>query len=162
MGLPTTLDPTADFGLPYTDYAPQANPETDLLAEKYENLCIAVAAMTHTAPRAWVVVSGAAAAGTGSSMVVDHAAMWGDTSSVRPAVVRSATGAYTITWASSYADLNPTTARQVTAAVSLRTAKLQAHEAGKGFVTVSGNVATVTTYTTAGTASNLKHTVWVY
>lgn len=160
MGLPSTLDPSNDFGLPYSNYAPVADPTTDLSASSFENLAIAAAALTHTAPRAWAVVSGAAT--TAGVMLVDHAAMWGDTNAVKPTVARVSTGAYTLTWASAYPDLNPTPARQVTAAVSLRTATLQMHEQGRGIVTVSGNVATVSTFANTTTAANKRFTVWVY
>lgn len=162
MGLPTVLDPAADFGLPYDDYSTAKNSRTDLTAGKFESLCIAVAALTHSAPRAWVVVSGAATAGTTGVMLVDHDAMWGSTNAVKPTVVRNSTGSVTVTWASSYADLNPTPDRQVTAAVSLRSAQVTPTTAALFSVTVSGNAATVVTRATSGVVANRKFHLAVY
>jgi hypothetical protein len=166
MGYPTTLDPSEDLGLPYSNYAPVANPEYDPDATYFETAFCAVAGMSHTAARAWVVVSGAAA--SAGLMVRDHAAAWGDTDAVKPTLARTATGAYTITWATSYVDLNPTVSRQATVATNLRACHSIANRATAAIITAymtatgGANVCYVRTYTHAGTAANMRFSVWAY
>jgi hypothetical protein len=166
MSLPSKLDPTQDFGLPMSDYAPVANPETDVSYYQLENMAIGVAGMSHTAPRAWVVVSGAAA--SAGLMLRDHDAVWGDTDAVKPTIARSATGAYTITWSTSYVDMNPTVSRQATVAVDLRACHAIANRATSAIVTAyitatgGANVCFVRTFTHAGTAANMRFSVFAY
>lgn len=165
MGLPSTIDPEADLGLPFTNFSDVADPQTDLDATLYETACVAVAGLTHTAARAVVVVSGAAGAGTAATTGVllrTHFAVWGDTDAVKPTVTRTATGSYTVAWAASYADLNPTSSRAVTAATGLRTCQVAIHAAGRAWGTLSGNTVTVTTQGVGGTAANKIFSVFAY
>lgn len=163
MNLPATIDPETDLGLPFENATEVADPNTDVSATFYETLCITVAAMSHTAPRAWAIVSAAASGSTTGVLLRDHDAMWGDTNAVKPTVTRTATGAYTVAWAASYQDLNPTPARVVTTATNLRTCSLQRHDAGRGWASLSGNTVSVTLQGVGGTAANgTLFTVFVY
>jgi hypothetical protein len=152
MGLPDIIDPEEDLGLPYTNHSEIADPETDMDAGYMETLCVTVAGLSHTTPRAVVVVSGAAGATT-ALLLLTHFAVWGDTDAVKPTCTRTATGVYTIAWASSYVDLNPTTARAVTAATNLRTCFPTIHGTGSVYATLTGNTVTVTTKTGAAAAA---------
>lgn len=156
MGLPSNLDATADFGLPYNNYSDVADPETDVDKTYFENLCIGAAGMSMTAPRAWVVVSAA------SGIVISHSAVWGDSDAVKPTVTVVSTGEYTITWATSYTDLNPTVDRVVTSTVNLRAIQLSLNGLGIVRGTVAANVATVQTCTHDGTTAHVNFTAMVY
>jgi hypothetical protein len=160
MAFPYSSDP-ADFGLPKSNYNPVVDPTTDLDYAEYERCACACAAMTVSAFRAHIAVSAASTtAATTGTMVKAHSAVWGDTLAVRPTVARTATGAYTVTWAASYVDNNPTPSRQTSGAVSFTVAQATAQTPPAGYVlccamaTVAANVATVQTagITTAGTA----------
>lgn len=162
--LPTPLDPTADFGLPKDNYRFVVNPRTEVDFAEYERLCTTVAQLSHTVPKALLRCDDTAG-------VQDYASVWGDTVSVRPTVVRTGTGIYTITWAASYADLNPTVARQVSTPVAIRFA-VAAYDVFSGYpvntlypspqaALTSANVVTVYTFDSGG-ASDAAFTLVVY
>ena len=160
MGLPTNLDPQTDFGLPKENYADIVDPETEIDYDEFENLAIGLAGVSHTAPRAMVVVSAAGA--SSAARVKMHDAVWGDTNTVRPTVTATATGVFTITWSTSYVDLNPTASRQVSAAVSFKGCTVSPNALGHAHGTATGNSATVSTTTLTGTASNVDFTIVCY
>jgi len=116
MGLPDATD-AGDYGLPLNDFDFVADPTTELAAALYETMATDVSAMTHVSPRAWVKCNAAGA-------ILDHDAVWGDSVAVAPTVTfaGAGTGHYTVQWAASHADLNPTPARQVTRTTDIRTA----------------------------------------
>ena len=116
MAFPDSSSPE-DFGLPKSDYKPVADPTTDLTAAEYERLACAAAALTLTGPRAHVFVNPALGA---TAAIVEHTAVWGEAAGVKPTYSRISTGAYTITWATAYPDINPTVTRRSTSATNLR------------------------------------------
>jgi len=161
MALPDILDPSTDFGLPKSNYKPIADPTKEVDFAEYERLAIAVAGLSYSCPKAWVKISAAAA--TAGAMLIDHSAMWGDSSSVKPTIARASTGSFTITWSAAYADLNPTISRQVTASVSLNGGVLTPMaRAGDWYVTCAANVATVNIYDISGDVSNINFFLAVY
>ena len=154
MALPGILDPEADFGLPKENYAEVRNRRTDFDMEEYERLAVAVSMLSYTAPRAWAYV-----AGTGT--VLDHRAVWGESSAVVPTVT-VATGVYTVTFPASVEDLNPTASSVTTSAVQFNTVGVTLHEAGIAHATAAANVLTVYTAATGGTAAAKSFTVFGY
>ena len=113
------------YGLPKSDYDSVVNPETDLSAAQYESLAIDVSALTCCGVRAWAKITGGA-----TPIVASHGAVWGATNSVKPTVVRNSAGTFTITWAASYYDLNPTPDRRVLRYVNFKTCWAQVHDVG--------------------------------
>jgi hypothetical protein len=105
MPLPDTSDFTTDYGAPYKDAHPVDDPETDVSADALNQLFADCAAMTRTAPRAWVKFTGATyTSGTMSISVADHDALWGDGNDVKPTVAQTSAGSYVITWPTSVTD----------------------------------------------------------
>lgn len=142
-------DPSTDFGLPKSNFKPVVNPTTDLDASEYEEVAVTLAGYTMAADKAWVAVSAGTAASTSGQMLKAHGAIWGNTSTVAPTVARASTGSYTITWATSYTDINPTPARVSTAAVNLEFASVSptsppaAVKTYLSHISVSTNVASI-------------------
>jgi len=159
MTLPTNIDAEGDLGVPKADYAPTADPTKEISAAEYNRMAISLSMVTYTAPRAWVVVSAAASAGT---MVRTHSAMWGDTTAVKPTVTATSTGVFAITWPASVQDLHPVASSQSTTATNLRMTMPSLRAVGQIFATCAANVATVTTTLTGGTAASLDFNLAVY
>ena len=162
MGLPNALDPAVDFGLPYEDYSFQVDPQTDVAASIFEQVCVDLSAVSHTVGRAAAYVTAG-----GTPVLSAHDAVWGNTDAVKPTVTRNGVGDYTLTWASSYDDLNPTPDRRVTHTVNFRYAQatLVASALGAfGFIHVSwtANTVTVKTADTGGTPADLDFVVVVF
>lgn len=118
--LPSATAPET-YGLPLEDYLPVENPETDLAAAKYEAIAVDVSGLTHVSPRAWakVTVSG------GAATLDSHDAVWGSATAVAPTVTYDGTGIVSVEWPATAYDLNPTPARSVSRAVSIRAATVQ-------------------------------------
>lgn len=161
MALPSILDPEDSFGLPKENYGEVRNPRTDFSATEYEEMAVSVSMLSYASPRGWVVVSGSASAGT---LVRDHRAMWGESSSVVPTCTAAATGTYTVTWPASVQDLNPTASSVTTTAVQLKAATVTIHStSGQATAIVSAaNKVTVYTKTKLGTAASKDFTLVVY
>lgn len=118
---------------------------TDRPAASANQAYASVAAMTHTGYRAWARFT--AAATTGAMILVAHDAAWGNAGGVAPALARSGTGVFTLTWSTTQTDeLN------VSHTVNFRAADGQARGATAYHVQAgpsSPNVVTVTIYSTA-------------
>lgn len=101
--LPDTAD-LSTFGGTFVNVAPVVDPTTDMDATYQNRINAQLAMLSHTAVRAWarVTISGT------TPTVADHDAVWGGTPAVAPSVTRDAPGQYTVTWASSYDDLQST------------------------------------------------------
>jgi hypothetical protein len=99
------------YGGEKADYSPVEDTTTDRSADHEDEAFADVAAMTRMIPRAYVAFT---TNGTTCS-VVDHDAVWGNDVSVRPTVVRTALGIYTITWPSAVTD-----ARGASRSINLR------------------------------------------
>lgn len=102
MSLPDKDSLSSTFGGPYTDSRPVEDPTTEVGATPLNTALCDVAMMTHTAPRAWVRFVGVTA--LGAVTVVDHDALWGSGTSVKPTIDHTGSGVYTITWAASQED----------------------------------------------------------
>ena len=160
MGLPDIDDPTVDFELPYEDYSYQADPETDVKAAVVERICVDLSGVSQTIARAAVQVD---ADGAGGESIIAHRAVWGNTVAVKPTLTRNGAGDYTITWAASYDDLNPTPAKRVTSNVNFQLAGGTINQAIAGCIAVvitAANVLRVYTYTHAGVAADYDFTAW--
>lgn len=92
------------FGGTFVNADAVVDPTTECDASFFNRLLAQVVMLSHTAPKAWVscTVSG------GTVTIVDHDAVWGNTSAVKPTVARTGAGIFTVTWASSYSDLQST------------------------------------------------------
>ena len=149
-----------DCGLPKSNRSFVANPTTDVSYAEYEAAVVGVMALSHTAPRAHVLVD---ADGT-SPVLTDHDAVWGDTVAVAPTLARTSAGIYTLTWASAYDDLNPTPARAGEHTTNIRFAQATIAEATAGMIacTWTANVLTVRTWNAAGAATDIDFSAVVY
>ena len=158
MPLPNITD-AVEYGLPLKDFDFVADPETDLSATFYENMAVDVAALSFTAPRAIAQVDS-------SGALVGHSAMWGNTDQVKPTVTYVSEGRYTITWASSYTDLNPTPDRRVTRPIQFRFATAQLLNLNSArlapAISWTGNSVTVQWYEPTGSPNDTDFIVFAY
>jgi hypothetical protein len=106
MPLPDKDSASGTFGIPFTDAHAVEDPTTDQSADQYNQMGCDVAMMTHTVPRAWVQFVGATISGgpPDAITVVDHDAVWGSGSGVKPTVSHTAASIYIITWATTQVD----------------------------------------------------------
>jgi len=148
------------FGGTFVNAQAVVDPTTDMDAAFQNRLTAQLVMLSHTAPRAMARVTVAATVAT----LADHEAVWGNTGAVAPVVVRASIGVFTVTWASSYNDLQ---------------AAPEAHTTGLRFVQATGylsgaaifvngylsgaRVARVTVYDATGTPADPDEftvTVW--
>lgn len=118
--------PSCDtFGGTFSDASSVVDPSTELAASYFNNLVAQLVAVSMTAPIAWarVTISG------GTETLADHSAVWGDTAGVAPTPSKTATGDYTLTWASSYNDLRESPETPESHAVSIRCVQVSAQAA---------------------------------
>lgn len=111
MGLPNTTTPQT-YGLPKEDFGPIINPLREISSTEFESIACDLASLTHVSPRAWARVE--------SGEIVEHAAVWGDTESVKPTIQKVSDGVFTLTWAESFSNLNPTPQRAETVSPNFR------------------------------------------
>ena len=95
---------SAEYGVPYVDQEAVSNPETQMAANKFNRLGEDVAQMTRVAKKVDVVFTTSSVAGPTAVRPTSGKAQWGTGSPYRPTVSKTATGQYTVTWNSSYAD----------------------------------------------------------
>jgi len=159
MGLPNITDPTSDFELPYEDFSFQADPETEMRAAVAERMGIEHAAVSQTIMRVMVFVDADA---SGGEVILKHRAVWGNTASVAPTLLRNSAGNYTLTWGGSYEDLNPTPSKRVTNNVNFELAGVSLAEATGGFcnVVATANTLRVRSYNAAGAPTDIDFVVW--
>lgn len=150
--LPGTATVATFGGNAHRDESPPINPDTDYSAA-YMDLLITQAAMaSYTQERARVRCTVAA----GVVTLADHWAVWGDSAGVAPVVVRTGTGVFTVTWATSYNDLQATPESH---SVSIRGVVGPAAYNGASFIAITAsataaNVVTVRTFDEAGVATD--------
>lgn len=91
----------ATFLAPYRDANAVGNPESDLGSLALNRIVAQVVAVGMTNPIAWArcTISGS------TITLADHSAVWGDTNAVKPTTARTSAGLYTVTWATTYFDL---------------------------------------------------------
>lgn len=158
MTLPDTssLD---TYGGELSDYRPITDPTTDRPAEGANKAFADVAAMTITAPRAYVQIVGHATTPT----LADHWALWGEAPSVAPTLSRTGAGVIEVAWPSTITDdLGGTHTLQV------RAGHGQPRSAGRAWVEPHGSTtykAIVHLLDAAGAANDLATIVidvWIY
>lgn len=139
------------FGGAFVDADAVVDPETEVAASYFNRLVAQAAMASHTLPRAWVRVT----AGS-SPTVADHDAVWGNSDSVKPTVARSGAGVYTVTWASSYNDLQDTPESHT---VSIRAASANGSHSGAlrhvQHELTSAVVVTVRSFNSGGSATDV-------
>ena len=94
MTLPD-IDDIDVFGGALYDYSAVIDPTTDRPAAGANPAYCDIAALTHTALRAWVRFT---LNGTATPVLVAHDSNWGNSPSVAPTFTRTSAGLYTITW----------------------------------------------------------------
>lgn len=109
--LPQTL---SSLGAPFIDQEPVEDTEAQLAADYYNQTVECVAQGTRSVVRAWVSFETDTGA-PGAIAVVDSTNVWGDGALKEPAIEKTGTGIYQITYASTYDD-----ALNVTETVSFR------------------------------------------
>jgi len=154
--LPDINDPTVDFELPYEDFSFQVDPETDVRATVIEKIGVEISAMSQTIGRAMVEVDASA------SDIIAHRAVWGNKAGVIPTLTKNGTGDFTLTWDSSYDDLNPTASKRVSHSPNFQLAGGTINDLVAGCIAVgfTANTVRVKTFTHAGAAADYDFTVW--
>lgn len=144
--LPNVSDPTVDFGLPYSNYDTQGviNPETEVDASYFENQCVDVSALTHVCPRAIIYLTWVATV----PIISVYDSVWGDDPTIWPIATNLAgSGNVKFTWdPAGYYDLNPTVARRVKRAPTIRMATAHPTVAGMCDVSWTSNTVSVHIY----------------
>lgn len=160
MTAPDIDDPSGNYAMPaggFVDYLPVTDPTTDQTsggqtgAPGANQWMCSTASMTHTSRRAWARFLGNATTPT-LAVSNGHDAHWGSSSPVKPTLVRSAVGIYTVTWPATVTD-----ALGVSHTVNLRWSKACAEGSTLFLVQTSvtaANIVTVYVFTTAFAASD--------
>ena len=173
MTLPD-VDSLATYGGPLSDYSPVVDPTTDESAVFRNKYAANVAMMTQTAARAMrSFVGQTAATPIDPTVGFVHAAIWGAGPSVKPALTRTATGVWTVTWPatvnSELSSALPSQGGGVTHTVNLRRAFAQVECQGTKFDATArvtaANVVEVRGWTASGVADDLNGltvTVWAW
>lgn len=142
----STFGGTPGAGL--VDFSPPIDPTTDLPAAGLNQALSDVAMMTRTAVRAWARFT---PAGTGTPVLVNHWALWGNSSGVAPVVARTTTGIYTVTW--------PAT---VTDDVTVSSASGYVGPQSPNFLAGEGQTEGATFFSVQSSASANVATVWIF
>lgn len=164
MTLPD-IDALSTYGGPLNNYAPIVDPTTDEDVAFRNKYATNVAMMTHTAPRAMRSFVGVSGANPTDPLIgFVHDAVWGNTTVLKPVLVRSAAGLWTCTWPT-----NVTDELGVTHTVNLRRADAQVECGATKFDSTAAitapNVVTIRGWTAAGVADDLVGlvvTAWVW
>jgi hypothetical protein len=101
MTLPA-VDSLALYGGALNNYRAPVDPTTDRDAAAMNKALASIAMMSHTAPRAYAKISTAAT--TGTMVLLDHDAVWGDSPGVAPVLARTSQGIFTVTWPTTVVD----------------------------------------------------------
>ncbi len=106
MALPDNASLSSTYGGPYVDSRPVEQPQQEVSATKLNQALCDAAMATHTIPRAWVCFNGHTYTGSGtdSITVVDHDALWGSGTGVKPTVGQTGTNTFVIMWATTQLD----------------------------------------------------------
>src|SRR5690348_13027135 len=92
------------YSAPWIDAQSIGNPQNEQPAASANRMSEDLAQLTRTGPRAIVSFDTVTTAGPVAVDVADAASVWGEDAGVRPAIEKTATGTYVITWATSYQD----------------------------------------------------------
>lgn len=156
----------SEYSGPWVDAESIANPETEQPASSMNRIAEDTAQMTRTVWRVHVKFATSAGA-NGAQAVVDSTSVWGEGVSFAPAIAKTATGTYTITYATEYDDaLVGTTGNEAveeTEQVAFRFHGWNVQGSTFGHLQVSSvdNVITVYVFDAAGALSDLGGSVTV-
>ena len=145
----------ANYGGPFLDAFVAENPETDLSASEGNRAFEDTAQMTHTAVRAEVSFTTTVVAAP-TTVVPTTNTVWGSGAGQLPTVAKTATGRYTVTYATTFAD-----ALGVNETVSFVRPMVHAWGANAAdrlyarAITVASNVVTLVTQSPEGTDANV-------
>jgi hypothetical protein len=159
----------ADYGAVYVDQEAVRNPRTQMAADKFNRLAEDVAQMTRTSTKVEVVFTTTSTAAPTSVTPTSGPTQWGTGSAYHPAISKTATGTYVLTWDSSYDDgLVGTDADAVSETETLALTRAQgvvmsATQFGHVYCVASANVVTAYVRDAAGTLTDLSGTasIWV-
>lgn len=140
------------FGGVFANEDGVVDPTTEVDASYINRLITQAVMASYTQPRAWArcTVSG------GVITLAAHGAVWGDTAPVAPTAARTSAGLYTLTWATSYDDLQDTPeshSTNVRAVVGVSAYNSTSFIAPTAAATAA-NVITVRTWDDAGAAAD--------
>jgi hypothetical protein len=102
----TTPKTIENYGGPYEDAEPVANPQTEMAADFGNTLLEDVAQLTRMGSRARVSFVPVATAAVVAVVVASHRSVWGSSDTQKPTISKTATGVYAITWPSTQIDGN--------------------------------------------------------
>ena len=131
------------FGGVFVDAEGVENPETEVAAAFYNAQLANNVAMSQTAVRAWADVA--------SATLADHGAVWGSGAGVAP-VVAGVAGNFTVTWATTYNDINASDPQSHT--VNIRNPMVSA-SVGTATISVVTPYQVAVTHTDVGAAISL-------
>lgn len=149
-----------NYAGPWVDASAIANPTTQQSAASANRMAEDTAQMTRTSNKVWVKFSTSSGA-NGSRPVLDSTSQWGEGNAYAPAIAKTGTGTYTITYATEYDDALVGTegneAVEETEAVAFRFHGWNIEGSTFGHVNVSSvdNVITCYVFDAAGTLSDL-------
>ena len=92
-----------NYSGPWVDEEAIANPTSQQSANSMNRVGEDVAQMTRTSPKIMVKWNTSAGA-NGAQLVIDSTSQWGEGVSYQPAIAKTGTGSYTITYATEYDD----------------------------------------------------------
>lgn len=93
-----------NYSGPFVDELAVANPTTEQSASSYNRHAEDSAQMTRTSTKVMVKFTTTLTAGPAAVTVTDSTSQWGEGNSYKPTISKTATGTYTITYATSYDD----------------------------------------------------------
>lgn len=100
----TTPKTIGNYGGPYADAESKTNPETDLDAASGNRLLEDTAQMTRTSCKAMARFTATTTAAPTTVQPTAWRTQWGSGVDQKPTINKTATGVYTVTWATSYVD----------------------------------------------------------
>lgn len=157
----------ADYGGAYVDARVVKNPQCEMAASKGNRLLEDVAQLTATGFRAMVrfTTTATVAPVAYAAASVTYRSFWGSGDSVKPAVAKTGTGLYTVTFASSYNDGLLIEAETVALEAAHCTLQGSTLAPPPQVTALSSTVVSLTVMTSAFAASDLSGaaivTVWV-
>ncbi len=155
--LPKTI---SSYGGPYADEGPVENPETQIASSFCNRFLEDLAQSTRASTKAFVQFDTTAAApAVLSPSAIAIKTQWGSGASYKPAVEKTATGLYTVTFAATYADAlgESETVGFADGWLSFRPADgTEGDDPFAKILTVAANVITIATYDANGTGARTK------
>ncbi len=156
MSLPDKATLTGTYGGPYVQARSVEQPQQEVGDAALNQALNDIAMATHTLQRAWVRFAGLTLSGgpPDAITVVDHDALWGSGTGVKPTVSHTAAGVYVITWATTQLD-----ELGVSHTLSIKKPKawaLSGDRSDARVVSFTANAITINTLNDAGSANALN------